>query len=542
MKKFLLFLAFVALVVFGIWRLSTGQDPSVPGGQSAGVNSAESGANADADLGFAYAEELPRLGPVSPFRFEGNERIVHLELSDYGGYAGLIVANGGLEPNEQSSFFRDHGFKVRLTLSEDEDWSLLNSGQLAGVATTVDVAALYAPQIAAVIPGLIGFSRGLNAVVVREDITRLNQLRGRTVVVSPFNEAEFMIRYLAQEAGLQAVGLKEGQRPSPDVINLVYAEDAFAAGDLFIESADQGSDGIAGVVTWGAKVREIRAQIPSSRLLATNRNLLIVADVLLLNRSLAQQHPEIVTGLVDGMLQGNHQVRQNPQAHADLLAKAFGWSREEVLQELSQVHLANWPENRAFFSGEIDAAGSYGGIFQSALMTYGRTHDVPAQRLLSLAGLDSLANKYSTEVASIQPIRTTEGGTLETNPLLSRDIRFHFQPNSAELATTSENDELYRLVQRMVQVSPGSTILLRGHVDDTLVEDFRKQGGDRFVRQMALRAMELSQQRANAVRDQLVARFNIEPARLEAIGRGWDEPIGNADENRRVEVQWFLLE
>jgi NitT/TauT family transport system substrate-binding protein len=61
---------------------------------------------------------------------------------------------------------------------------------------------------------------------------------------------------------------------------------------------------------------------------------------------------------------------------------------------------------------------------------------------------------------------------------------------------------------------------------------------------MALKAMELSRQRATAVRDALLERHkNIDASRLEAVGRGWEEPAGpDSDLNRRVEVQWFTLE
>jgi NitT/TauT family transport system substrate-binding protein len=92
-------------------------------------------------------------------------------------------------------------------------------------------------------------------------------------------------------------------------------------------------------------------------------------------------------------------------------------------------------------------------------------------------------------------------------------------------------------------VSPGSTILLRGHVDNSLVEDFRKRGGDAFVRQMALKAVEFSKERAGEIKRLLVERHQVDAARLDIAGRGWDEPLGgNAEQNRRVEAQWFTLE
>ena len=93
-------------------------------------------------------------------------------------------------------------------------------------------------------------------------------------------------------------------------------------------------------------------------------------------------------------------------------------------------------------------------------------------------------------------------------------------------------------------MSPGSTVLLRGHVDNARVPEFREQGGEQLVKSMALKAMELSRQRALAVSEALRERHKeIDASRIEAVGRGWEEPAGaDSDLNRRVEVQWFTLE
>ena len=87
-------------------------------------------------------------------------------------------------------------------------------------------------------------------------------------------------------------------------------------------------------------------------------------------------------------------------------------------------------------------------------------------------------------------------------------------------------------------------ILMRGHVDDAQKENFRKQGGEALVRKMALKAMELSTQRADEVKTRLLEKYPaIKTDRLEVIGRGWEEPAGkDSDLNRRVEVQWFTVE
>ena len=98
-------------------------------------------------------------------------------------------------------------------------------------------------------------------------------------------------------------------------------------------------------------------------------------------------------------------------------------------------------------------------------------------------------------------------------------------------------------IRQLLQVSPGSTILLRGHVDNSNVAAFRKQGGEAFVRDQALKAMQLSKERANEIRRLLLEREKVDAQRVDTVGRGWDEPLGTAMEaNRRVEAQWFTLE
>ncbi len=493
--------------------------------------------------------EVPHL--KAPAAYQMKDKTIDVELSEYAGYAGLIVANGGMEPSENSLFFKKHGFKVRLTLSEEESWSALNSGEMAASATTTDVLAVYGRQFQVVVPAQIGFSRGADGIVVRDGIKRINDLKGKTLATSQFTEADFFIRYLAQEAGLPVhvrVDLKDN--PNPDALNLVYAADAFGAGDLFLRDVQSGRTRLAGCVTWAPKTTEVaEASDGKARVLVTNRNLLIVADILIVNKGFADANPDIVRGLVDGLLEGNRLVRADPNPHLDLLANSLGWDREEVDAELQKVHLSNLPENLAFFSGAIDAAGSFGGIYQSAIYAYGSSfikNPVDGERFLDLKHLKALeqSGQYQGEKIAIAPIRSTDIGPVEVDPLLSRDIRFFFEPNSSRLdLSNQENLDNLADIREMLQVSPGSTVLLRGHVDNSQIAKFREQGGEPFVRQMALKAMELSKNRAIEIEKHLMEKHQIPDERIDTVGRGWDEPAGpDADKNRRVEVQWFTLE
>jgi NitT/TauT family transport system substrate-binding protein len=546
--KIVSILLVAGLVTLGVYMLrgrfggAGGAGGTAPGTESA----AESGGAPEVQ---EVKVEVPKLSPPGAFQFKDN--IVPIEISEYAGYAGLIAANGGLDPTESSLFFKNHGFKVKLTISEDETWSELNEGKIAASVTTVDVLAAYGRQLHAVVPAQIGFSRGADGVVVRSDIKRINQLKGKTIASAQFTEVDFFIRYLAQEAGLaiNALGSLDAT-PNPDRLNVVYTEDGFEAGDLFLSDVKSGKNKLAGCVTWEPKVSEVvSGSGGQAHVLTSNRNLLIIADVLIVHRGFAQEHPKIVQGLVQGLLEGNRLMRDKPEQNLDIVARAFKWDRAKTTKELANVHLANLPENLAFFSGAMDAAGSFGSIYQSAVLAYGSDviKDPPdPSRFAELSALQTIEKSgiFKEQTVAIAPIRTTSATSVESDPLLSKDIRFMFEPNEAKLdIANQENVRNLEAIKRLLQVSPGSTLLLRGHVDNAKVAEFRKTGGEAYVRTQALRAMELSKNRAATIRQLLIDRYSIDPKRIDTVGRGWEEPAGpNSDLNRRVEVQWFTVE
>jgi NitT/TauT family transport system substrate-binding protein len=415
----------------------------------------------------------------------------------------------------------------------------------------VDVLAALGRRFDVVVPAQIGYSRGADMVVVDQGITSVNALRGKVLAASQLNESEFFVRYLAREAGVPVRVLRDlDGRPGADALGLVFYEDAFQACDAYAHELAGRASRLNGCVGWAPKTDEvIEASGGKAKALVTNRNLLVVADVLAVNAGFAKAHPDLVQGLVHGLLEGNRRLRDDPGAHLATVAKAFGWTPDEAREELAKVHLSNLPENRAFFEGTIDAAGSFSGIFQSAVLAYGEVIKNPtdAARFHDPAPLAAIARsgRFADQKIAIAPIKTRTGAALEGDPLLSKDIRFFFEPNSAVLDKKAKENLAYLdTVREFLQVSPGSVVVLRGHVDGARIPEFRKQGGEELVRAMGMKALELSRQRAVAVRDALLERHaRLDPKRLETVGRGWEEPSGpESEKNRRVEVQWFTLE
>jgi len=286
--------------------------------------------------------------------------------------------------------------------------------------------------------------------------------------------------------------------------------------------------------------------------LVSNRNLLLVADVLVVNKGFADKNPKMVAGLVDGLLRGNQAVRDNPEANADVVAKAFKCNRAKALDEFKKVSLANLPEQMAFFNGAITQGGSFANIFESSIQAYAPdfkdliNYPVNSTKLLSLDALkaEDASGEFKSQVAAIKPLEST-ARVAEVDPVLSKDIRFEFKAMSHDLDMANKtNLDNLDAIKRILDISPGSRILLVGHVDPSAMEQIRKDNGDEGVRQAALAAKQLSKERAAEVLAQLVKHNAIDTSRVDSNGMGWDKPISKTDgaKNRRVEVQWFTLE
>ncbi len=510
---------------------------------------------ADAEL-VETRTEPPKL--KAPADYVPKDGVIDIEISEYAGYAGLIVANGGLEPSEDSLFFKKGKFKVRLKISEEESWSALNSGRIAAAPTTVDVLAVYGRQLDVAVPVLIGFSRGADGIVVDKGVKRINDLAGKVVATCQFTEGDFFIRYLSQEANLGVNMLADfSAKPDPKKVNLIYTADAFGAGDLFLRDVKANRKRLAGCSTWEPKTSEVaKGAAGSAQVLVSNRNLLIIADILMLNRGFAKANPQMAAVLVEGLLQGNHMVRTEGEKHLATVAKAFKWENDKAKGELAKVHLANLPENLAFFAGNIDSAGSYNYIYETAGYVYGADllgKQIEGEKLLDTSHLKAIekAGTFKDQKASIEPIRSKAGSgertaEIDAISLLSKDIRFTFQPNSSQLDASANKDNAKGLesIAQLLKVAPGSRILLRGHADGSMLAKYQQEGGAAKVRDAKISLKNLSKARCAEVKQVLGEKFGLDAGRIDTQGVGADEPTGskNPADDRRVEVQWFTVE
>src|SRR5437870_5029806 len=130
---------------------------------------------------------IPAVTGVSDYTktMKDGKLIVQFPINVWPGWAPIIVANQGMEPNDQSVFFKKHGFYVRLSIVDDpvKARDLFASGQSHILWGTLDMIALFAPELVKdtrtvpVVCQQIDWSAGGDGMVARGEIRSINDLR-----------------------------------------------------------------------------------------------------------------------------------------------------------------------------------------------------------------------------------------------------------------------------------------------------------------------------------------------------------------------------
>ena len=227
---------------------------------------------------------------------------------------------------------------------------------------------------------------------------------------------------------------------------------------------------------------------------------------------------------------------------------------------LGDAHSTNYAENREFFLNQNNPA-NFERTWSTANYLYRHIGKISSpvsfdtvmdfsiiQKLGSETKYADSKNEYSVRFTpkSVQSIKA------ESGEILTKVVRIHFFPNSFEIhkmVTVTEDgkteERLYDpnvdfVLEEIGQLAGqygAARIVIEGHTDGSM----KGQVPPSAVK-------ELSENRANAVKESLVQKFpSLDPSQFSAAGMGWDVPAdpGNPMDhalNRRVEVKVYPLE
>jgi len=501
---------------------------------------------------------IPAVTGVSDYKKEmkDGKLVVEFPINVWPGWAPIIMANGGMDANDQSVFAKKYGFYVHLAIVDDpvKARDLFASGQSHILWGTLDMIALFAPELVKdsrtvpVVCQQVDFSAGGDGMVARGDIRSINDLRikdgkRRKVVLAQNSPSHYFIMSLLIDAGID-----------PGDIDFKWSADAPSAAKIFVQ--DPSFDAFVG---WSPDIYNVTDKLKGSRLVVTTGTANhLIADVWAVRNDFFRDHPEIVSGLVRGILEGVDMVRKDPARAAQALATAFSLPAEDCKNMVGKdggitegdAHLTNYRENAKFFLDPFNPA-SFEVVWNSASLIYKSlgtiSSTVPAAKVKAASVLAALSEAYKDVRDLSQPTfkpdalmkMSAEAGA---GQVLTKAVLVSFEPNKTVLnaeydpsipATLEEIGKLAGKFGNAYIIIEGNTDASRKGIVPT-----------DLVRQ-------LSYDRADAVRKAIMEKYQFDPNKFKVVGNGWDNPLpgctdpSNADnnkKNRRVEIKVFPLE
>ncbi|PYQ42385.1 MAG: hypothetical protein DMF77_12965, partial [Acidobacteria bacterium] len=364
------------------------------------------------------------------------KRPIKVAIVLWGGYAGGIMANGGMLPNPDSTFSRDFGVQVELLQIDDFDKSrdaFRAGGDKGGVDimwSTVDAYALEYGGLSKLGPKAImqyDWSRGGDAIAVDRSIKSVADLKGKRLACAEATPSHFFALYVLTQGGLT----------NRDV-SWVFTSSAVDAANVFKAGK------VDAAVSWSPDVYVAAREREGGHILASTKEATnLIADIFVARGDFLDQHPEDARRFVAGWLRGVEMVRKNPDKAAVLLQKSLTGvnTLDDAKGMLDDVKLPDYAENRAFFNPQGSIV-NYFSIYQSAQNIWRKIGKISsvnaAQQTLDTRFLEAAAEYFpgaSTSVAESKPEFDFKAPAPHSSaaPILTKTVSIYFPTGASVL-------------------------------------------------------------------------------------------------------------
>jgi NitT/TauT family transport system substrate-binding protein len=504
-------------------------------------------------------ERLPEIKGASDYKALENET-VRFALNVWAGWGPIILANDGFKAGKVWKTPEGKDFRVELVLIDDPAAMIgaYAAGQVHIGWGTLDMVPLFIdgmvdrtgkPKDSRVMPRIfqqIDWSNGGDGIVVRESIKTVADLRGKKLALAQNSPSQYFALNMLVAGGVQ-----------PSEVDMVYTNTAFEAAAAFNTNKN-----LAGAVSWSPDIYNLAKAKGNRMLVNTQTANKLIADIWFARADFARDHPGIIEGLVRGIFDAMQEMKLSDKksACAKLMAAGYNLPPEDALNMLADAHNTNWAENYQFFMNQNNPT-NFERIWRQAYYLYrqvGTIQNSPIRfdQVMDFSVIQKLAKeeKYAAQKDEyqIQLAPKTVGEIRAESPeILTNTVVIHFFPNDWDLhkKVTRQVDgkpveELYDAnadnvlegVAKLVGQFGAGRVIIEGHTDSSL----RGQAPVEAVK-------ELSMNRANAVKQALVEKYNLAPDRLLVDGLGWDRPADpgnpfNHAKNRRVEIKVYPAE
>lgn len=477
-------------------------------------------------------------GKINIFSKGTGDANLTIAYNTFTGVEGIVLMNGGMEPNENSEIYKTFGIKLRIKQMDavKDTRAGLHSGDLDAVYCTTDAlpvemssgSELLADNVVQIMQ--VNKSQGADAIVARKGINTVQDLKGKKVAYAVGTASHTLLLNVLETSGMTMSDIQGYQ-----VADGVEAANAFKNNqcDAALVWAPDDEDCVASQA--GAKVL-ISSAVASQ----------IIADGLLVKTAVLNQKRDLFKKLVKAWLIGNSRINSNPADKKEgtaLFAKGFKFPEDIAAKSADKVYFSTLGDNVNFFGLNSEYTGMTGERMYGRMAikyTEAKLAHSPApwRNVSDPSIIQDLMNDKDMNTDTKQVAQKTEPMKAPTAEMKTQEaqsskvVSLEFPVNSASL---NEDDRaiIDREIEDLAKGFEGAYIRVEGNTDNTGAAKLNEK---------------LSKDRANAVVTYLVKEHHFEVNKFIVVGNGSNKPVAgcesNQDEackqkNRRTEFQFI---
>jgi NitT/TauT family transport system substrate-binding protein len=263
---------------------------------------------------------------------QAQETKVAVAISGWTGFAPLTLA-------KEAGIFKKNGLDVSIKKIPQKDRHLaIASGDVQCAATTVETWIVWnANGVATTQIFQLDKSYGADGMVVKPNITKIADLKGKTVAASaPGTAPYFTMAWMLKKNGLSAKDVK--------VVNLEpqAAANAMIAGSTDIDAA----------MTYEPYLSAVRAKPEAGKIIATTLDYPMVMDTFGCTPKFLSENPKAAKALADSYFEAVEMIQKDPAKSYAIMGADVKQSGEAFAKSAGYLRWQDRAANQKFFAGE----------------------------------------------------------------------------------------------------------------------------------------------------------------------------------------------
>ena len=504
-SKLLITLIIVGIIGGGLYYLANMTNFNANGGGMAGTETKKADNNQN-----SLNSKASNANKTS-----SKDDVLKVQVFTWGGYAGGEYFNKGFKHNPNSRFTQDYGLNVDFVLLDDFDASRQAwiADEVHLIGTTVDALPTEMERLQAHNPQVlfqVDWSRGGDAIVGKRGINSINDLKGKSVAVTPSTPSQTFLLWMLEAANLKMKDVKVIEVPSA-----IDAATAFKSGK------------VDAAVVWSPDDEICVREVPGAKVLQSTREAShIIADVFIAKKKFVDANADKIAKLYEGFMIGAAEINSSEakkREAAKYMAEGTGISEQDALGAINTVRLCTHGDNLDFFGRNpkykgVTAEKLYSKMGDEYVKLKFAKADYPNWRTIAYPGAVSAAKlNGGIHLAEGQKDFKPAKAIAKTAPALSsKPISISFATGKYELG---ENAKTLIDVQfaDIAKAFGNARIRVEGNTDNV---------GSRASN------VALSEKRAKSVAQYLQEQYSMDKDRFIVLGNGPDKPVAGCEKNQ----------